>query len=43
MYNYKTDNQIKSYKQSINILKMCLEIANINHVVNDFNDGKYCV
>lgn len=37
---HKTDNQIKSYKQSINILKMCLEIANINYVVNDFDDTK---
>ena len=37
---HKTDNKIKSYKQAINILKMCLEIANINYVLDKFNDIK---
>ena len=37
---HKTDNKILSYKQSINILKMCLEIANINYILDKFNDKK---
>ena len=37
---HKTDNKIKSYKQGINILKMCLEIANINYVLDKFNNDK---
>lgn len=37
---HKTDDKIKSYKQAINILKMCLEIANINYVIDKFNDNK---
>jgi len=31
---HKTDNKIMTYKQVINILKMCLEIANINYTID---------
>lgn len=37
---HKTDNTIKSYKQAINILKMCLEIANVNYILDKFNNDK---
>ena len=39
---HKTDDKIKSYKQAINILKMCLEIANINYFIDKFNNGAPC-
>jgi hypothetical protein len=35
---HKTDNKIMTYKQAVNILKMCLEIANINYTIDKLND-----
>lgn len=35
---HKTDNKIKSYRQAINILKMCLEIANITYTVDKLDN-----